>query len=536
LWIDESIHFVLTGQQSLGDLLLRLNNPDAGFLTRQTGFYQVLNYLTLQVTGANWIALRAPSIASGAVLIWATYVFLSNRHATRAYQLMGLVLLATQSGLLYYVGEARPYLPYAATSLGVLAYLTAGDSHQSRRSVQWLGWASLVFGALFHLYFLLVLPLIILFSVWYQVFSRQLRPSWRSFMKFSKPIPVGCSVALALILGTVTWMRPQQPNRLDPFAWTGGSWDSFLDVTTSFHLDLVQTSALRTVFIFAETFLLIFLILSRKYRIHRDLFASAILIGVGGITSAIIAGSSIFNGYAVATRQLVLGPALIALALAWQLFAVRTSMGVGRLRPAQVAVAATIGILCGTALLEVGLRVQSIPTSALVLFAVTSAAVSVAFQGRTGKQLPRLAIASMTASATMVSSLAMPPRLAPHQQTAVAALVIAFSLLASITYSHVRQEHLQFRRIFTVLVCVAVLTSGLTGLLGRVDKVKNELFEFHQLSAEVESMGPAGIDRMRNESERFLRDANPKYGTNWVYMSNVNSVSGGPVWHIFSWL
>ena len=38
LWLDEALHFALAGQGSLWELVVRLHNPDPGFLTRQTGF------------------------------------------------------------------------------------------------------------------------------------------------------------------------------------------------------------------------------------------------------------------------------------------------------------------------------------------------------------------------------------------------------------------------------------------------------------------------------------------------------------------
>lgn len=530
MWIDEAIHFVLSGQPTLGDLLLRLHNPDAGFLTRQTGFYQVINYLTLQVTGANWVALRLPSILSAGLMIWAMHVFLRERGASRTFQFVGLIALAGQAGFMYYVGEARPYLPYAATTLGILAFLTADDQSQRRGSVKWLGWLSFFLGALFHLYFLLVLPIVLAYSVWYRFFTMHSRPSWGAIFRTLHVRIVASSVVLALILGWLTWMRPQNTNQLDAFAWTGGNLTSLVDTVINFHLEFLPAPALRTTFMIVEALLVVCLLVSRQYRHNRDLFASSLLVLAATATTVIIAASSVVNSYAIANRQLVVGPLFIAVAFTWQLFVVTQSARALQLTGRDVVIGAGLGLIYGLLLLEVNIHIPSIPLSILIVANLVALAVLV--HDSLGRWLPSrrgVVVALVTALGLMTTSLSVTSRVAPRWQALGAFALGALLLLTALLWQRSGRK-LTLAAVITAAVLASFGISAISVTGSRIIVVKSEHSARSTLEEEVNTTGPSGISHLEGLSVQEILELEVESDPAWVYLANINALRGGPVW------
>ncbi len=530
MWIDEAIHFVLSGQPTLGDLLLRLHNPDAGFLTRQTGFYQVVNYLTLQVTGANWVALRLPSILSAGLMIWAMYVFLRERGASRTFQFVGLIALAGQAGFMYYVGEARPYLPYAATTLGILAFLTANDQSQRRGSVKLLGWLSFFLGALFHLYFLLVLPIVLAYSVWFRFFTTNSRPMWGAIFRTLHVRLVGSSVALALVLGWLTWMRPQNTNQLDAFAWTGGNLTSLIDTVINFHLEFLPAPALRTSFMIVEAGLAIWLLITRKYRYNRELFASSLLILAAAATTVIIAASSVANSYAIANRQLVVGPLFIAVAFTWQLFIVTRSARALQLTRRDVTIGAGLGLVYGLLLLEVNIRIPTIPLSILIVGNLV--ALVVLAHDTLGKWIgprPSVIVALVTALGLITAALSVSTRIAPRWQALGAFALGALLLLAAVRWQRSGKQ-LTLASVITAVVLASFGTAAISVTGSRVIVVNGEHSARAAFEEDIKTTGPSGISRLENLSTQEILALKVESGQSWVYLANINALRGGPVW------
>lgn len=530
MWIDEAIHFVLSGHPTLGELLLRLHNPDAGFLTRQTGFYQVINYLTLQVTGANWVALRLPSILSAALMIWAMYVFLRERGVSRTFQFVGLIALAGQAGFMYYVGEARPYLPYAATTLGVLAYFTASAESQRKSHVKWLGWLSLYLGALFHLYFLLVIPAVLAYSVWYWFFRLDERPSWRSLRQAGHPWLVASSLVLALILGWLTWMRPQETNQLEAFAWTGGSLTSLADTALNFHLEFLPAPALRTSFLIVEAGLVLYLLVSRKFRTHRELFASGVLIVLAITTSVIISVASVANNYAIATRQLVVGPLLIAVAFTWQLFVTTRAAKRIQLSRNSLLVGAGVGLIYGLFLIELNIRIPMVPLSLLIVTNVLLATILT--QQTLDKWIPYrhvLLVTLVTALGLVATALSVTTRIAPRWQ-ALGSFMLGLMLLLAAMLWQAKGRKLTLATVVTAAIISAFGISALSVAGSRFIVVRSEYTAKANLEEEVRSLGSLELSRLEGLDANAIRELQMNSGQAWVYLSNVNALRGGPVW------
>ncbi len=131
LWIDEYLHFAMGSLTFTEAIQVIAETTGDGVNWGQTGTYLFLDYLLGNLFGANLWALRAPSIISGFILLLAAVYFMRARGLSRPWQLIALLILGSQWTLMYYVGEARPYLPMAASAVAVLAYYSVDVRRRS---------------------------------------------------------------------------------------------------------------------------------------------------------------------------------------------------------------------------------------------------------------------------------------------------------------------------------------------------------------------------------------------------------------------
>ena len=537
LWLDEALHYALAGQGSLWELVVRLHNPDPGFLTRQTGFYQLVNFITLNVIDPTWFALRLPSVLSGVLLICAVYLFLAERHVGPAIQITALLFLAGQAGFMYYVGEARPYLPFAATVMGCLTYLTTDSVSPRWPYIRVLGWVCLYVGAVMHLYFLLTLPVILLFNIFYRSLPLSTRPGWRQIIFWSRPRIVGGAVMLALGVGLLTWMRPQETNTLGAFEWMGGSAYSTITSFTNFHFDFLGVTTAAATILVSQLMLVGWLLLKRLYRIHADLFASAVLLFLGLGTSLLIALSSVANNYAIATRQLVLGPLLVAVSLAWQIGSLaklaRRLPFIPPMRVHAILLGSAMG--AGTATLlylflsnRSGIAI-SVATS---IFLGLTAVVATWRHARSTKGVTALS-ALMASGATLLG-------LQVSDSTLSVASTFIFLAIWGITFSGIVILAARFRSSLTLgsLVSTFALLLGLVIAFDAAEErfrvIQGDHVAMMQLVEELDETEPSELavlmDPTREEQAELREEIGGEW---WVWLANLNSLSGDSIWPVF---
>jgi hypothetical protein len=122
LWIDEFLHFAFGGFTSTLSAWHAIRHSMHAFNFGQTGVYMLVDYWLLKLFGANLIALRLPSTLSAALMLWAGFEFLTKRRYGTLWQLTLIVCYLGQATLMYYVGEARPYMALAGASVGAFTY------------------------------------------------------------------------------------------------------------------------------------------------------------------------------------------------------------------------------------------------------------------------------------------------------------------------------------------------------------------------------------------------------------------------------
>ena len=147
LWIDEFLHFAFGGFTSTHSAWHAIRHSIGEFNFGQTGVYMLVDYWLLKLFGANLIALRLPSILSAGLMLWAGFEFLTKRRYGPLWQVNLIACYLGQATLMYYTGEARPYMALAGASVGAFTYYILTPEERGSRSVRILGWLSILWGA-----------------------------------------------------------------------------------------------------------------------------------------------------------------------------------------------------------------------------------------------------------------------------------------------------------------------------------------------------------------------------------------------------
>lgn len=213
LWLDEYLHFVFGGFANWSDAWAAVQSSTTNINHGQTGFYIMLDYGLLQLFGANLFALRLPSLISGALLLFSVALFLRRKNLGVVAIAAAFLLLAAQPNLMYFVGEARPYLPMAASAVAALAYFSSSTEQRETTRMRVFIWSTMVWGALMMPYYLLYLPVI---ATTCFVIARL---PWtvvelRKFINLPLQIT---SVAIGVGIGALTWLRGSPNFQRDPW-------------------------------------------------------------------------------------------------------------------------------------------------------------------------------------------------------------------------------------------------------------------------------------------------------------------------------
>jgi hypothetical protein len=310
LWIDEFLHFALGGLD-VADAWAVVVNSTVGVNHGQTGVYMMLDVLLLHLFGASSLALRLPSLVAGVGLLLAGVWFLRLRGMSSGWQMLGLVALAAQTTLMYHAGEARPYMPLAAATVGCLAYYSVPIETRAAWRFQLLGIVSFILGALMHAYFPMMLALVAPFSAWVAVRDGLIARTPRSVIRFLNPPLVLLAAGFSLGIGLLTWLRGSPRFDLDPYVSFGGPAQMFVGLLAR-HLELLIGLPAAAVLLVVTV-----LALARDLESRRALASPAALVAVGLASSVIVTLASVSRSYWVFPRQWVAGMSLVALGLVW---------------------------------------------------------------------------------------------------------------------------------------------------------------------------------------------------------------------------
>jgi len=346
LWKDEVLHFAIGGYGSTQDAWRVIVRSLETINFNQTGVYMLVDYWLLQAFGASAIWLRMPSSIGALVLFSGAVCVLRTRGFGYAWQIAVVLLLVTQTFLMQFVAEARPYMLLAATSVGVLAYYGA-DGHRRHWFICVLGWLSALVGAAMHPYFLPYYILVVGLTYVDRISWNLRRITAKDIWQHLQPAVLFSTLAVYFGVGMLTWMPRQPQLAFDPFQWLPRPWPYRV---ISFHFEFLFGSAggthPRAMLLFLAVLMLLFLaalgaiaILALARSNCRSLLSPLALIFGALLLSGLLSLMSYRAHYWILPRQWVASIALACVGTVWLCAAAAELLPVGARRGAGIAVA-----------------------------------------------------------------------------------------------------------------------------------------------------------------------------------------------------
>lgn len=307
LWLDEYLHFVFGGFDSIGDAWAAVQTSTTNINHGQTGFYLMLDFALLKTFGANLFMMRLPSLLSAALLLFSAALFLRRKNFGATAIATAFLILLAQPNLLYFTGEARPYMPMAASVMAALAYFSTHMNTRATTGMRVLIWGSMIWGALMMPYYVLYLPVIALTAFMIARVSGE-KPEFWKFINL--PLHT-TSVILGTGISAFTWLRGSPEFSRDPWL----TIRPLVDSLTAPHLIGIIFLGALIVFTLWQG-----LIHSTdRVTLERQLVAAALLILVMIAMSMLFAALSLAQSYWILPRQFIASQAIITVAVVWML-------------------------------------------------------------------------------------------------------------------------------------------------------------------------------------------------------------------------
>jgi hypothetical protein len=313
IWFDEFLHYAMGGM-TLDYALKTIDYTTIETNHGQTGVYMLLDYLLMQVFGASAVALRLPSLIAAAVMLGAAVTFLRLRGFGFAWRYLALIAFAGHAFLMYFSGEARPYMALAGSTVAALAYYQYDVADRRRVWPIALGVFGICVGALMHPYIVYLLVLILPFSVWMAVRDGRVQWQVRDVVRFLNPVLLAVGAALFVAVGLLTYLRRVARFDYDPLEWMGKSWALTVEKAFSDHFGNPTNAWFWLVAVALVT--LIALAVSR-FTCSRSILPPLVLILIGVVSSISVSVVSIMRTYWIFDRQWVAGMALVTLGSVW---------------------------------------------------------------------------------------------------------------------------------------------------------------------------------------------------------------------------
>ena len=327
IWFDELLHYAMGGM-TFEYVIKTIDYTTMHVNHGQTGVYFLLDWLLMQVAGASALALRLPSIISAFVMLVAAVLFIRAKGFGRTWQIIVVLAIGANETLMFYTGEARPYMPLAASAAAILTFYALSPAERKTWWARLLALFGFCFGAVIHPYWSFTWVLLAAFSLALVLISepgsRTLARAWH----FLAPVYVIPSVVLYLVVGKLTWMRHiinfgWNPDEIYNWPLTANAFmqDHFSFVPYAYppRFDTGQLDiGLRAPLVAAALALItvVWLVVDRRSRSIR-LLPPLLLFVLATLTSVIATYLSYRSLYYVFERQWVAGMALTAIAATW---------------------------------------------------------------------------------------------------------------------------------------------------------------------------------------------------------------------------
>jgi len=316
LWIDEFLHFAFGGFRSTHSAWHAIRQSIGEFNFGQTGVYMLVDYWLLKLFGANLIALRLPSLLSAGLMLWAGFEFLTKRRYGPLWQVNLIVCYLGQATLMYYTGEARPYMALAGASVGAFTYYILTPEERRSRSIRILGWLSILWGAAVHPYFAFYWLSLYAFGFLVAVYEARATFSWKSaLLHLNVPLSAIGSV-IYFGIGFATWLLHKPKLHFDPFQWVSRAklYETFVG---SAHFQFLGELGSNWLSFTVILCFLHFCLNAEARTLSKRLLPPSLLIWVAMLLSVYVSWESVKHHYWILPRQWVASLALIPIAFVW---------------------------------------------------------------------------------------------------------------------------------------------------------------------------------------------------------------------------
>jgi len=261
---------------------------------------------------------------AGAALLWALVVFLRGRGLPWIWQFAGVLAVASTPVFIYFQGEARPYMPLAASAACMLAFFSAPVAQRMNLSTRLIGFLGLVVGSIFHPYWIYFLFLTLAFGYFMRWLNGTRPNGFKATFTYAGGWITVVAFGLFVLVGQLTWMRWIREFEYDPFEMIG-SVETFW---TRFRVSHVydDTATLLVVLAMSALFLLAFRVGKSAFRIT----IPAVLLYFLAVASSLgVSYLSINRSYWIFERQWVAGEILSSIAVVWFFGSIYKELGTG---------------------------------------------------------------------------------------------------------------------------------------------------------------------------------------------------------------
>lgn len=314
VWIDEFLHFCFGAMRSTAEAWQVIKTSTKEVNHGQTGFYMLLDHWLLSSFGASAVLLRLPSLISGLLLFVSTfYIFRLLGRVT--WQVIALLALLGQGTLIFFVGEARPYISLVAATVAVLAFYLVPPQERTGWTRSF-GWFAALFGVAMHPYFAVYWPALCLVSYVHHRITGQITTGLRNALSYADVLLCVVGAVFFMILSLETWLPGGPTFSTDPFEFIGepNIWVHFSGKAHFQFLrnHLILATAVTVVLIGW----LVALPLPWRGSLLR-LWPPFLLLAAALIISLLLGYASYVRHYWILPRQWVASAALVAIAVVW---------------------------------------------------------------------------------------------------------------------------------------------------------------------------------------------------------------------------
>lgn len=320
IWFDEFLQFAFASH-ALPESMELMATTSATINHGQTGFFSLLNVLSLQASGADLIGLRLISYVATYLLLVSSWTLIGNMGLGTGWKILGLFAIGANgqgTGLMYFAGEARPYMLLASTVMATFAFYTAPQARGRRTGYLLLGAYGIIVGFLNHPYYIGYWAAAVIFGYLVRIFRDRKKFSVRDFVQFLVPALSIAGLMSYVIVGSLTWMRSSPSLQLDPWRYLS-PLDFVLSVFRS-HAAAWATDVGPGVTGGAPLIIMLLALLTALIRPgeeRRMILLAGGLVALGALTTLGISGLSYLREYWILPRQWVGGMALSTIGMVW---------------------------------------------------------------------------------------------------------------------------------------------------------------------------------------------------------------------------